>query len=319
MKQWLEPDISVVVPVFNESGNLASLIEALQSTFEELTISWEAIFVDDGSVDNSWQELQQLASGTENLTIIRFTRNFGKEAAIHAGLLHSQSPVSLVMDSDMQHPPELIRQMWASMQASKADVVSAVKSRRQEESLLRGAGARLFYWLFRKSTRIDLESSTDFKLISARARKVYLSLPEKHKFFRGLTTWFGFPEEFVTFVPPERALAPESRWSTSGLFRYALRNLVSFSSLPVQLLGWLGAGTLAFTFALGAHTLYTKFTGQAVEGFTTVILAILFVGAILMMGLAIIGTYITETYQQVMQRPTFIVREARFGAEKKDS
>lgn len=313
------PQISIVIPILNESGNLTELVNSLRSVFEELAISWEAILVDDGSVDDSWQQLQRLATEHNQLSIIRFTRNFGKEAAIHAGLLHSYSPVSLVMDSDMQHPPELIKQLWTTMQETPVDVVSAVKARRQAESVIRGAGARLFYWLFRKLTRIDLESSTDFKLISARARKLYLSLPENHKFFRGLTSWFGFPEAFVTFSPPARATSTESRWSTVGLFRYALRNLVSFSSFPIRLLGWLGAATLAFSLLLGAQTLYTKFTGQAVEGFTTVIIAILFVGAILMIGLAIIGTYVAETYQQVMQRPPFIIRETTLKATPPDT
>ncbi len=313
------PRISIVIPILNESGNLTGLVNALGNVFEEMAVSWEAIFVDDGSIDDSWQQLRNLCSEHENLSIIRFTRNFGKEAAIHAGLVHSQAPLSLVMDSDMQHPPELIKQMWTTMQDAAVDVVSAVKTKRQAESVVRGAGARLFYWLFRKSTQIDLESSTDFKLISARARNMYLSLPEKHKFFRGLTTWFGFPERFVTFTPPERTSSAGSRWSTGGLVRYALRILVSFSTLPIRLLGWLGGGTLVFTLILGAQTLYTKFSGQAVEGFTTVIIAILFVGAILMMGLAIIGTYITETYLQVLQRPTFVIQEIRLNSQHADS
>lgn len=311
--------LSVVIPIFNESANLAPLLNALSEVFKELAVRWEAVFVDDGSVDDSWQRLQDLSSVNENLSIIRFTRNFGKEAAIQAGLLHSRAPVTLVIDSDLQHPPELIKPMWAIMNEGGVDVVSAIKAKRQDESLLRGAGARLFYWLFRKSTRIDLESSTDFKLISARARKLYLSLPENYKFFRGLTSWFGFPEALVTFSPPARAISTQSRWSTLGLFRYALRNLVSFSSFPIRLLGWLGGATLLFSFLLGVQTLYTKFTGQAVEGFTTVIIAILFVGAILMIGLAIIGTYVAETYQQVMQRPPFIIRETALKGTSPDT
>ena len=307
-------DLSVVIPILNESRNLAPLLSALDNAFAALPIRWEVVFVDDGSTDDSWQRLQQLSSIRENLTAIRFSRNFGKEAAIQAGLAHSRGDASLVMDSDLQHPAELIAPMWNLKQSGGHEVVSAVKAERQAESLLRGTGARLFYWLFRKSTRIDLKNSTDFKLVGQRARELYLSLPENQKFFRGLTSWFGFPEGIVTFTPPDRAVSPESRWSTGGLLRYALRNLVSFSSFPIRLLGWLGAATLAFSFLLGAQTLYTKFTGQAVEGFTTVIIAILFVGAILMMGLAIIGSYVAETHQQVLQRPPFIIQETTLGS-----
>jgi glycosyltransferase involved in cell wall biosynthesis len=312
------PDLSVVIPILNESRNLAPLLSALDKVFAALAIRWEVVFVDDGSSDDSWLQLLRLSSTRENLCAVRFTRNFGKEAAIQAGLAHSRGPASLVMDCDLQHPAELITPMWNLMQTASFDVVSAVKSRRQAESLIRRTGAGLFYWMFRKSTRIDLESSTDFKLISARARQLYLSLPENQKFFRGLTSWFGFPEGFVLFSPPlretSRVASPESRWSTGGLFRYALRNLVSFSSFPIRLLGWLGTATLAFSFLLGAQTLYVKFSGQAGEGFTTVIIAILFVGAILMMGLAIIGSYVAETHQQVLQRPQFIIQETTFGS-----
>jgi glycosyltransferase involved in cell wall biosynthesis len=312
-------DLSVVIPILNEARNLAPLLSALDNAFAALAIRWEVVFVDDGSTDDSWPQLQQLSSVRENLTAVRFTRNFGKEAAIQAGLAHSRGPASLVMDCDLQHPAELIAPMWNLMQTGGFEVVSAVKSQRQAESLIRRTGARLFYWLFRKSTRIDLESSTDFKLLSARARTLYLSLPENQKFFRGLTSWFGFPEGVVTFTPPNRALSPESRWSTGGLLRYALRNLVSFSSFPIRLLGWLGTATLAFSFLLGAQTLYVKFSGQAGEGFTTVIIAILFVGAILMMGLAIIGSYVAETHQQVLQRPQFIIQETTFGSRPTDT
>ena len=312
------PTISVVVPIFNEADNIARLIHSLQDVFKDLDIGWDATFVDDGSDDHSWQELQKLANEHENLSIIRFTRNFGKEAAIQAGLAHTQASVSLVMDSDLQHPPELIKQMWTVWNDAPVDVVSAVKAKRQKESIIRGMGARLFYWLFWKSTLIDLERSTDFKLISARVREMYLSLPEKQRFFRGLTAWFGFPEKTVPFNPPQRYSAVASRWSTKGLIRYALRSLVSFSHLPIRVLGWLGGATLLFALLLGAQTLFMKFTGQAVEGFTTVILVVLFVGSILMMGLAIIGTYVAETYQQTRQRPTFVIQEVqlRFKAPK---
>ena len=162
------PAISVVVPILNEAGNISRLIDALVHVFRGQNISWEGILVDDGSEDASWRELQSLANEHGNLSIIRFTRNFGKEAAIYAGLVHARAAATLVMDSDLQHPPELIGEMLAAWQDGKVDVVSAVKAKRQQESMIRGLGARLFYWLFRKSARIDLESSTDFKLISAR-------------------------------------------------------------------------------------------------------------------------------------------------------
>lgn len=304
--------VSVVVPILNEAGNIALLVEALARVFQEQELSWEGVLVDDGSSDESWEELELLAKKYGNLTILRFTRNFGKEAAIYAGLIHAQAPATLVMDSDLQHPPELIKQMWDKWEMGAVDVVSAVKAKRQKESLSRSLGAKLFYWVFRKAARIDLEASTDFKLISTRVRDTYLALPEKQRFFRGLTNWFGFPEKTVAFVPPKRQSVESSKWKIRSLYQYALSSLVSFSSLPIRVMGWMGAGTLVFAVIFGIQTLYMKFSGQAVEGFTTVILVLLFIGSILMMGLAIVGAYVSEIYHQVRERPAFIIQEAKF-------
>jgi len=303
------PEISAVIPIFNEAGNIARLVDSLQEVFEEMGITWEAILVDDGSEDGSWDELQLLTNKHENLSIIRFTRNFGKEAAIYAGLMYARGASIVVMDADLQHPPGLIEEMWALRNETGADVVSGVKRVRQQESLSRGLGARLFYRLFRLATDIDLALSTDFKLISSRVRNLYLSTPERYRFFRGMTRWFAFPERTIAFDPPVRKSAQVSRWSSQGLFSYAIGSLIAFSSLPVRVLGWLGAGTFVFGFILGVQTLINKINGHAVEGFTTVILTMLIIGSFLMMGLSIIGGYVVEIFRQVQQRPNFIIRE----------
>ena len=186
---------------------------------------------------------------------------------------------------------------------------SAIKKKRQKEPLSRGMGARLFYWLFKRATDIDLALSTDFKLISSRVRNLYLSTPERYRFFRGMTRWFAFPERTIAFNPPSRKAAQVSRWSNQRLFTYAIGSLIAFSSLPIRALGWLGTGTFVFGFVLGVQTLINHLTGHAVEGFTTVILTILIIGSILMMGLSIIGGYMMEIFRQVQQRPNFVIRE----------
>jgi glycosyltransferase involved in cell wall biosynthesis len=304
-----QPQLSVVVPVFNEAGNLAAFLEALTPVCTRLKLDWELIFVDDGSIDDSWKEIRALADAHGQVAAVRFTRNFGKEAAIYAGLMYARGTSIVVMDADLQHPPGLIEEMWALRNETGVDVVSGVKRVRQKESLSRGLGARLFYSLFRLATDIDLALSTDFKLISSRVRNLYLSTPERYRFFRGMTRWFAFPERTITFDPPVREAAQVSRWSSQGLFSYAIGSLIAFSSLPVRVLGWLGAGTFVFGFILGVQTLVNKINGQAVEGFTTVILTMLIIGSFLMMGLSIIGGYVVEIFRQVQQRPNFIIRE----------
>ncbi len=305
----LNPQLSVVIPVFNEAGNLAAFCEAISPVCDALRLDWELVFVDDGSGDESWQEICTLANQWARLSGIRFTRNFGKEAAIYAGLMYSRGDSIVVMDADLQHPPQLIKEMWELQNETGADIVSGVKQRRQAESLSRGVGARIFYWLFKRSTGIDLALSTDFKMISSRVRELYLSIPERYRFFRGMTRWFGFPEQTVCFDPPTRKQAQFSRWNNRGLFRYALGSLIAYSSLPIRLLGWLGAGTFLFGFILGVQTLFNKFNGQADEGFTTVILTVVIIGGFLMMGLSIVGGYMMEIFRQVQQRPNFIVHE----------
>lgn len=305
----LTPQLSVVVPVFNEAGNLASFFESISPVCTGLRLNWELILVDDGSVDASWKEIRALADAHGHVSAVRFTRNFGKEAAIFAGLLYARGAAIVVMDADLQHPPELIKEMWALWCETGVDVVSGIKRKRQKESLSRGMGARLFYWLFRRATDIDLALSTDFKLISSRVRDLYLSTPERYRFFRGMTRWFAFPERTIVFDPPIRKAAQESRWSSQGLFSYAIGSLIAFSSLPIRALGWLGAGTFVFGFILGVQTLINKVNGQADEGFTTVILTVLIIGSFLMMGLSIVGGYMVEIFRQVQQRPNFIIRE----------
>jgi dolichol-phosphate mannosyltransferase len=304
------PELSIVVPVFNEAENLPALIRSITRVCEELAIGLEILLVDDGSDDGSWDVVHALAEKNHRLAAVRFTRNFGKEAAIYAGLTFARAQDILVMDADLQHPPELIKKMWALKHGTDADVVSAIKRTRQKESLPRGIGARVFYWLFKRSTGIDLALSTDFKMISRRVRDLYVSTPERFRFFRGLTRWFGFPEQTVLFDPPSRPSSQPSRWSDMGLLRYAVDSLISFSALPVRAMGWLGAATFLFGFVLGIQTLFNKLNGHAVEGFTTVILTVLIMGSLLMMGLSIVGGYMVEIFRQVQQRPSFIISEA---------
>lgn len=301
--------LSCVVPVFNERANVSAFVDALSCECDKLGEAWELIMVDDGSTDGTWEEITAVLARHSNITAIRFTRNFGKEAAIQAGLRFAQGSVLVTLDADFQHPPELIRRMWDILndKESSVRIVSATKTRRQSESPPRRLSARFFYWLFRHMSKIDLEGATDYKMLTRDVRDAYLALPESHRFYRGLTRWLGYPERSVEFGIPERPNNEQSRWSTWKLVQYAFRSLISFSNFPIRLLGWLGVATLTFSLMLGAQTLFNKISGEAVEGFTTVILVILIIGSILMIGLSVIGAYIAEIFHQVRQRPTYVV------------
>lgn len=303
--------LSCIVPVFNERTNVSAFVDALAIECNKVCDAWELVMVDDGSTDGTWESIKAIVSRHPNVTAIRFTRNFGKEAALQAGLRFAQGNVLVTLDSDFQHPPELIESMWARLhdRESGVRVVSAVRARRQPESRARRLSARFFYWLFQKASSLDLQAATDYKMMTRDVRDAYLALPENHRFYRGLTRWLGYPEKTVEFSIPERPNNEQSRWSTWQLFQYAFRSLISFTNFPIRLLGWLGLVTLFFSLALGAQTIYNKLSGNAIEGFTTVILVMLIIGSIMMMGLSVIGAYIAEIFHQVRQRPTYVVLE----------
>jgi len=302
--------ISVVVPAYNEANALPGLMSHLDTVFASIGETYELIVVDDGSTDNMWEVLtcSKLTSG--RLRAIRLSRNFGKEAAICAGLRAASGAAVIVMDADLQHPPELLPKMIDLWRTGGSLVVNAVKERRQKESIIRRIGAHVFYFLFRKSTGMDLWQATDFKLLDRRVVEAYLALPEHDRFFRGLTTWLGYPAASIPFVPQKRPTAAGgSRWSISKLLRLARHSLISFTALPLQLVTWFGIITLVLSIVLGLQTLWQKWRGEAVEGFTTVILVELGIGSILMISLGLIGEYLARIYDEIKNRPQYIISE----------
>jgi glycosyltransferase involved in cell wall biosynthesis len=309
-------DLSVVVPVHNEERVLPTLFKELMAVLDPLSLSWEAVFVDDGSADGSWGVISSLHEKHPDLVRgVRFTRNFGKEAAICAGLRVSQGQAVVVMDADLQHPPHLIPTMLEAWQEQGVLIVEAVKEKRQEEDVPRRLGARLFYSLFKKASGIDIERATDFKLLDRKVVELYLQLQERERFFRGLTAWTGFPSQKIPFVPPVRAEGTESRWSLKKLTNFALGSIISFSSAPLRLVTYLGILTFMGSFLLGVQTLVVKLRGKALPGFATVILVELILGSVLMVALGLIGEYLARIYEETKGRPLYLVSEA-LGEER---
>jgi glycosyltransferase involved in cell wall biosynthesis len=304
--------LSIVVPVYNEGANLERCWRTLAAVLERTAESFEVLMVDDGSVDRSWDTLRALADEAGaggRLRGLRLSRNFGKEAAILAGLRMAQGDAVIVMDADLQHPPELIPRMLELWGGGRVAVVEAVKRRRQPESWPLRLGARLYYRLFILASGIDLRGSSDFKLLDRRVVEQYISLPEAGRFFRGLTAWLGFPSLAVEFDPPRRQ-AGRSRWGLGALFQMARRTVISFSSLPLRLVTWLGAFGLLFSLVLTLQTLWYHWQGLAEEGFPTVILLILGMGSMILLGLGLIGEYVAEIYIEVKRRPSYIVSDS---------
>jgi len=309
--------ISVIIPAYNEAKGLKSCMEQTVNILKDLEFSYEIIVTDDGSTDESWNILQDLTKDYSALTAIRFSRNFGKEAAIIAGLTQAAGDAAIVMDADMQHPPKLLTEMIRLWKKENFLIVEGVKESRQKESWLRRIGAETFYSLFTKTSGIDIRHSTDFKLLDRIVIDQYLALPERGRFFRGLTAWLGFPKASVYFVPADR-LESGSKWSIGSLVRLARRSLISFTNMPLRLITWFGLFTFIGSFVLGIQTLWNKFSGRAVDGFTTVILIQLALGSLIMFSLGLIGEYLARIFEEVKSRPLYVISDIEPKRSKKD-
>ncbi len=297
--------LSVVLPAYNEEAMLLKTAKTLKEILSREEIAYELVFVDDGSRDGTWREIEEAAKADPHVRGIHFSRNFGKEAAIFAGLANASGDCTAVMDCDLQHPPEALVEMYRLWQQGY-EVVEGVKRSRGKESALHRASAGMFYKLMSSATQIDMSRASDFKLLDRRAVVSLLEMPERNAFFRAMSSWIGFRSGTVEFDVQERE-AGESKWSTKSLIQYAITNIVGYSSAPMQFVT--GAGVVVFLLAviLSIQTLIKYFSGHAVEGFTTVILLILFIGSIIMISLGIIGYYISRIYEEVKGRPRYII------------
>jgi glycosyltransferase involved in cell wall biosynthesis len=302
------PELSVVVPLFSEESNLPSLLKAVSTALTGVLENYEFVLVDDGSLDGGWEIIRSLSNEYSNLRAIRFSRNFGKEAAISAGLEASRGRAVVIMDCDHQHPPSLITEMLSRWRGGGVDVVEAVKSKRVEEYWINRIGAKAFYALLGHENKHVFEGATDFKLLDRCVIEAMRGMGERVMFFRGMVAWLGFRVEKIFFEPPPRAEG-KSQWSYIALVKFAVDAITSFTSVSLRLVSLLGVVFFVFAVILGLQTLYMKLFGGALGGFSTVIICILFTGAVIMFALGIIGEYIARIYQEVKRRPRYVVRE----------
>lgn len=305
-----QPLISVVIPVYEESDHIRTLLDEIDTYLESPGLRYEVIVVDDGSRDNTWEVLDRAAAERPALRAIRLTRNYGKEMALSAGLDIAGGGAVIVMDGDGQHPPALLPEMIRRWREERAEVVEAVKRMRPSESIVNRMGARLFYWLLGRSTEIDMHGATDFKLLDRRVIEAWQSMGERLPFFRGMIAWLGFRRSVIPFEVPERK-GGGSRWSTGKLVSLLINGITSFTTFPLRLVTVAGVVFFVFALIMGVQTLYMKLSGRAVSGFTTVILLLLLIGAVIMFALGIMGEYIANVYTEVKRRPRYIVAETR--------
>lgn len=297
--------LSIVIPAYNEADNIRRTAQAIRAVMEREHISAAVYFVDDGSTDGTWDQVAAAAQEWDMVRGVRFSRNFGKEAAIFAGLETAGGDCCAVMDCDLQHPAETLVEMYRLWQDGY-EVVEGVKEDRGKENPLYRWMTALFYKLMSAAVKMDMSKASDFKLLDRKAVEALVALPERSTFFRALSGWVGYKTASVGFRVQERQ-AGESKWNTVSLVKYAVNSIISFTTTPLYLVTGMGALFLVLAVIQGVDSLVSYFTHRAVEGFTTVILIELIVGAVVMLSLGIIGGYVAKIYEEVKGRHRYII------------
>lgn len=307
--------ISVVIPAYNEQENIPVAAERLGGILAPLS-EYELIFVDDGSKDGTWSLIKQLSETDEHIRGLHFSRNFGKEGAIFAGLKAADGDCVAVIDCDLQHPPELLEKMYSAWKGG-AEVVEAIKASRGREGLVYKLFAKTFYRMMKNSSDIDLDGASDYKLMDRKVVDALNEMPERLTFFRALSSWVGFTTEKIKFdVEPRNA--GKTKWSFRKLFRYALSSITSFTNVPMHIITVTGVLFFIFAVILGIQTIVNFCMGTAADGFSTVILLLLIIGSILMLGIGIVGYYMSKIYEEIKQRPRYIISEEAGRRQKNE-
>jgi dolichol-phosphate mannosyltransferase len=307
--------ISLVIPVYNEGQHIAQSIHAIRTIMVDNDIDYQFVLIDDGSRDDTWLVLAQLTSELPGIKAIKLSRNFGKEAALCAGLDAADGDACVVMDADLQHPPKLIPEMVRLWREEGYDVVEGIKTNRGKESFMYKLGARIFYRTFHRLSGLDLGKASDFKLMDRKVVDAWRKMLERGTFFRGMSAWVGFNRYQLPFAV-ERRIVGSSKWSPIKLGKLFISAITAFSSLPLQIITFLGGLFFIGSLALAAQTLYMKITGIAYTGFTTVILLQLIIGSALMLSLGIIGTYLARIYDEVKYRPRYLISNESSSQDK---
>ena len=310
--------LSIIIPSYNEQDNILHTAKIIKTVMNSAPIAYEMIFVNDGSSDETWNKVLEARAFDPCVRGLSFSRNFGKEACISAGLRFAAGECCVVMDCDLQHPPETIVEMYRLWKEEGYEVVEGVKRSRGKESTGYKLSAGLFYKLMSKCVGFDMASSSDFKLLDRKVIDTLCAMPERETFFRAMSFWVGYRTTKVEYDVAPREFGT-SKWSLIKLMKYAITNMTSFSAAPLHIITFLGVFLLALSVVLGVHTLLNWALGYAVEGFTTVILLLLLISGCMMISLGIIGYYIAKIHIETKGRPQYIVAQSIPVVVKEDT
>ena len=296
--------LSVIVPCYNEEGIAPLFYKEAIPHIKKCTNDYEIIFINDGSKDNTINDLLALKKQDEKITIIDFSRNFGKEGALLAGLKESKGDFITVMDVDLQDPPFLLEEMFKTVKSGEYDCVATRRVTRKGEPPIRSFFARCFYRLINKMVEVEIvDGARDFRMMTRQMVESIISLPEHNRFSKGIFAWVGFNTKYIEFENQER-IAGETKWSFWSLFKYAIEGIVSFTTIPLTFAIVFGI----LTFIAGIILLILRCIGVIVISNETLLVIILFLCSIQLLSLGIVGEYLSKTYIEVKNRPNYIIK-----------
>lgn len=304
-----KPKLSIVIPVYNEASNLQELYGRLAAVLKSQNLSYEIILVDDGSKDSSLAKMSELAKKDSKVKVISFSKNFGHMIALSAGLDHAAGEAVITMDADLQHPPELIPELVAKWQ-NGAQVVNTLRTDAKGAGVVKKITAGIFYWLINKIAKIELPANAaDYRLLDAQVVETLKNIRERSRFLRGLISWVGYKQEFIPYQADKR-FSGQTKYSLSRMFSFAIDGIISFSAFPLRLATYLGLTIAFFSFLYILYAVYVRlFTNQAIEGWASVLVAVLFIGGVQLIFLGIIGEYLSRVFEETKKRPLYIINK----------
>jgi polyisoprenyl-phosphate glycosyltransferase len=302
-------EISIVIPVYNEEENIKVLCERIRQAITGLCPEFEIVFINDGSADGSMEQIRELAGKYPEVKYIDFSRNFGHQIAVSAGIDYAKGNAIVIIDADLQDPPELIPELYLKMKEGY-EVVYARRKSRKGESYFKKLTARLFYRLLARMTRIKIPvDAGDFRIIDRKIVEILRQMPEKHKYLRGQISWIGFNQTYIEYERRERN-AGKSGYSFRKMLHFALDGITAFSDVPLKIVTFFGLLVSIFAFVVALYALYSRYIlKDYVQGWTSLMISVLFIGGVQMIAIGIIGEYLSRMNADVRNRPLYVVKD----------
>jgi glycosyltransferase involved in cell wall biosynthesis len=300
--------ISIVIPLLNEDGNIMILYDALLPVVEKISLDYEIIFVDDGSKDDSFEIINQLNKKNNRVLGISLSRNFGHQIALTAGMEHSSGEVVITMDADMQHPPEIIAELYKKYNEGY-DIVNTIRTETADSGVFKKATSHFFYKLINNLSDIHIEpAAADFRLMNRKTVNAFLQLKEKDRFTRGIISWLGFKQGMVEYTAPAR-FSGKSKYSVLKMFRFAADGITSFSAKPLRISFFSGLIVSLIGLLYAIYAVIEYFGGKTIPGWTSILVSVLIIGGVQLISIGIIGEYLARVFNEAKNRPMYLVKQ----------